>query len=91
MSSQTRVGIEKAWGKMQLFYKIMLENGELEQRRCKQHVIWMWNHIKEQIMGRFKSNPNVQKEIKNYERLVADGLITPGQAADILLKIFTNT
>ena len=76
---------------MEQFFKIMLENGELEQRRCKQHVIWMWNHIKEQIMGRFKSNPDVQKEITYYEKLVADGDVTPGMAADVLLKTFSQS
>lgn len=76
---------------MEQFYNIMLENGELEQRRCKQHVIWMWNHIKEQIMGRFKSNPDVQREIFYYEKLVADGDVTPGMAADGLLKIFSHS
>lgn len=91
MSARTGDGIEKAWEKMQQFYNIMLDNGELEQRRCKQHVIWMWNHIKEQIMGRFKSNPDVQEQLHYYEKLVADGVVTPGMAADVLLKIFTHS
>ena len=76
---------------MEQFYNIMLGNGELEQRRCKQHVIWMWNHVKEQIMGRFTSNPDVQREIIHYEKLVADGDVTPGMAADALLKTFSHS
>ena len=91
ISSQTGEGIEKAWENMEQFHNIMLENGELEQRRCKQHVIWMWNHIKEQIMGRFKSNPEVRQEIGHFENLVADGDVTPGMAADKLLKIFSHS
>ena len=42
-------------------------------------------------MGRFKSNPEVQREICNYEKLVADGEVTPGMAADELLKIFSHS
>ena len=91
VSSRTGDGIEKAWETMQQYYNIMVENGELEQRRCKQHVVWMWSHIREQIMGRFKSNPEVQREICNYEKLVADGEVTPGMAADELLKIFSHS
>ena len=91
VSSRTGEGIEKAWENMQQFYNIMLENEELEHRRCRQHVIWMWNHIKEKIMGRFKSNPDVQKEIDRYEKLVAEGDVTPGMAADVLLKIFSRS
>lgn len=91
ISSYTGDGIEKAWENMQHFYNIMLKNGELEERRGKQHVIWMWNHIKEQIIGRFKANPEVQEELHYYEKLVADGVVTPGLAADVLLKIFTHS
>ena len=91
ISAHTGDGIKKAWEDMQQFYNIMLQNGELEKRRCSQHVIWMWNHIKEQIMGRFKSNPDVQEELHYYEKLVADGIVTPGMAADVLLKIFTHS
>ena len=91
VSSRTGDGIEKAWETMQQYYNIMVENGELEQRRYKQHVVWMWSHIREQIMGRFKSNPEVQREIFNYEKLVADGEVTPGMAADELLKIFSRS
>ena len=80
MSAHTGEGIEKAWETMQNFHNIMLENGDLEQRRREQHVIWMWNHIKDQIMGRFKSNPDVQGELHYYEKLVADGVVTPGMA-----------
>ena len=91
MSAHTGDGIEKAWETMQNFHNIMLEKGDLEQRRREQHVIWMWNHIKDQIMGRFKSNPDVQGELYYYEKLVADGVVTPGMAADVLLKIFTHS
>lgn len=91
ISSRTGDGIEKAWETMQQYYTIMVANSELEQRRCKQHVVWMWNHIREQIMTRFKSNPEVQREIHNFEKLVADGEVTPGMAADELLKIFSHS
>lgn len=91
ISAHTGHGIEKAWENMKHFYNIMLQNGELEERRCRQHVIWMWNHIKEQIIGRFKSNPEVQEELHYYEKLVAHGVVTPGMAADVLLKKFMTS
>lgn len=76
---------------MKQFQKVILETGELEEKRRKQHVIWMWNHIKEQIMRQFKANADVQKKIQRYEELVADGLVTPGMAADLLLKVFSRS
>lgn len=76
---------------MKQFQKVILQTGELEEKRRKQHVIWMWNHIKEQIMRQFKANADVQKKIQRYEELVADGLVTPGMAADLLLKVFSRS
>lgn len=73
---------------MQDFHKIISETHELEEKRQKQHVVWMWNHIQDQIMRQFKANGEVQKKLKHYEQLVAKGLVTPGLAADSLLKVF---
>ncbi|EDO49609.1 predicted protein [Nematostella vectensis] len=91
VSSTTGDGIDKSWKSMQDFFTKMEETGELVNERRKQHKIWMWNHIKEQIMARFKANKNVKKKIKSYENLVAQGLMAPGLAADMLLKIFERT
>lgn len=91
MSARTMEGIPEAWEKMQEFYNKMLEAGELTKERSQQHKIWMWSHIKEQIMARFKSNKKVQQKISKYELLVFEGIMTPGRAADLLLKVFTES
>ena len=76
---------------MQEFYKTMLDAGELLKERSQQHKIWMWNHIKEQIMARFKNNKQVQQKISKYEFLVCEGAMTSGRAADLLLKVFMES
>ncbi|KXJ17418.1 methylmalonic aciduria type A homolog, mitochondrial [Exaiptasia diaphana] len=91
VSAQTGDGIPKTWDVMQDFFEKMSAVDELELLRRKQHIIWMWNHIKEHIMMRFKMNPDVKKKIKSYESLVGEGLMTPGLAADMLLKIFERS
>ena len=91
VSARTTDGIEKSWTVMQDFFNKMLEVGELEQVRQKQHIIWMWNHIKEHIMTRFKRNPDIKRKFKSYENLVGEGLMTPGLAADMLMKIFERS
>lgn len=91
VSAQTGDGIPKTWDIMQDFFEKMSGVGQLELLRQKQHIIWMWNHIKEHIMMRFKKNPDVKKKIKSYESLVGEGLMTPGLAADMLLKIFERS
>ena len=53
--------------------------------------VWMWNHIKENIMMLFRQHPNIQPHIPELEHEVAKGTITPGFAADILLEKFSRT
>ncbi|XP_031559531.1 methylmalonic aciduria type A protein, mitochondrial-like [Actinia tenebrosa] len=91
VSAKTGEGIDKSWEVMQAFFNTMTETGELEKERRKQQVVWMWSHIKEQIIKRFKMNSDVKRKIKTYENLVAEGLMTPGLAADMMLKIFERS
>lgn len=91
VSAQTKEGIPKSWDVIQEYFEKMTKVGEIESVRQKQHIIWMWSHIKEQIIMRFKMNSHVKKKIKSYENLVAEGLMTPGLAADMLLKIFERS
>ena len=91
MSARTMDGIPEAWHKMVEFYNNMLDSGDLIKERSQQHKIWMWNHIKDQIMARFKSNEKVQQKISKYELLVYEGIMTPGRAADLLLKVFSES
>ena len=69
----------------------MSESGDIEMKRRKQHTVWMWNHIHDNIMTLFKGHPMVAKKITKYENLVATGTVTPGYAADVLLQEFMKS
>ena len=91
VSSTTKEGIPELWTKMQEFRDRMEDAGHLEVVREKQHVIWMWNHIKDNIMKLFTKHPAVSANADKVQQQVAKGVITPGVAADILLKEFTKS
>jgi LAO/AO transport system kinase len=76
---------------MEDFRETMMEAGEMEQRRKKQHKIWMWNQIKDNILDMFRSSAQVKRAIPELEKRVVNGVITPGLAADILLKEFKKS
>lgn len=90
VSAMTDVGLDKAWETMEQFHKVMLESGELERNRRKQYRVWMWNHIRDNIMDRFRNHPRIQKHVKVIEEQVVNEVITPGMAADRLIDIFTG-
>lgn len=88
ISSITKEGIPELWKKMCEFREIMSKTGDLEQKRADQKKIWMWNYIKDNIMDLFRSHPVVRQKIAVMEDRVSHGVLTPGEAADMLMRDF---
>ncbi|XP_071951346.1 methylmalonic aciduria type A homolog, mitochondrial-like isoform X1 [Antedon mediterranea] len=88
LSSKTKEGLPEAWDKMCEFKSVMTESGDLIRKRQRQQTVWMWNHIRENIMDIFKSNTNVANSVNEIEREVGLGVLTPGHGADLLLQLF---
>ena len=85
-----QTGLDKAWATMEEYHQIMVNAGELEKNRRSQYRVWMWNHIRDNIMDKFRKHPMVQENVKVIEMQVMNEIITPGMAADRLMKIFTG-
>ena len=85
-----QTGLEKAWATMEDYHKIMINAHELENVRREQYSIWMWNHIRDNIMDRFRKHPKVERNVQVLENQVMNEIITPGMAADRLMQIFTG-
>lgn len=88
VSSKTKNGIEKLWDEMIDFKETLSESQELYLNRKKQYNMWMWLHIENTLMNTFKKHPRVLSMIPEMENQVKEGVITPGQASDMLLKRF---
>ncbi|XP_015918773.2 methylmalonic aciduria type A homolog, mitochondrial [Parasteatoda tepidariorum] len=88
VSSRTKDGIENLWKEMLSFENTLKESGDFELKRQEQYNMWMWIHIEYNLLAAFKKHPNVKALVSDMERKVQEGIITPGQASDILLKTF---
>ncbi|XP_067661428.1 methylmalonic aciduria type A protein, mitochondrial-like [Haliotis asinina] len=88
ISSLTKEGIPELWNIMVNYKTLTFESGELRMKREKQLKIWMWNHIQDYIMEAFYKQEGVAKKMDHLEKMVVRGVITPGHAADVLLKTF---
>ncbi|GFQ71540.1 methylmalonic aciduria type A homolog, mitochondrial [Trichonephila clavata] len=88
VSSRTNEGIPDLWIDMLEFKSILMESGDLELQRKKQYSMWMWIHIEYNLLNAFKKHPDIKTLVSDIEKQVQDGVITPGQASDILLKKF---
>ncbi|XP_067259474.1 methylmalonic aciduria type A protein, mitochondrial [Chanodichthys erythropterus] len=91
ISSQTGQGVPELWDTMLQFRDAMLSSGELRARRQTQQKVWLWNLIQENALRHFQQHPAVRAELPELERRVTCGDISPGLAADLLLKVFSTT
>jgi LAO/AO transport system kinase len=85
VSATTGVGIETFWAEIERYHKVMTESGELEVKRRRQAIDWMWTLIDSGLRHRFRSHPQVRHELEPISRTVAEGTMTPAAAAQRLL------
>ncbi|XP_013208920.1 methylmalonic aciduria type A protein, mitochondrial isoform X3 [Microtus ochrogaster] len=90
ISARSGEGISEMWDAMREFQQVMLASGELTTKRQKQQRVWMWNLIQENILEHFKTQPGIREQIPLMERKVLSGALSPGLAADLLLKAFKS-
>ncbi|XP_027746456.1 methylmalonic aciduria type A protein, mitochondrial isoform X3 [Empidonax traillii] len=91
ISAKTGEGILDMWDKMTEFRDLMLTSGELIAKRRKQQKVWMWNLIQENMLEHFRSHLAVKDKIPLLEEKVLSGVLSPGLAADLLLKAFKDS
>ncbi|XP_015397404.1 methylmalonic aciduria type A protein, mitochondrial [Panthera pardus] len=90
ISARSGEGITEMWDKMKEFQDLMLASGELTAKRQKQQKVWMWNLIQESVLDHFRTHPAVREQIPLLEKKVLSGALSPGLAADVLLKTFKS-
>lgn len=86
MSSIELDNIDLTWDTMKDFHSIMVQSGELERQRMEQARLWLWQHVADRIMEKFKSNSTVKSSLSSVEHQVRSGDLTAGQGADLLLS-----
>jgi len=89
-SSVSGEGVEEVWDTMQQFRTVMEDTGELETRRRKQHLRWMWSYVEERLVRMAPDAGAGDDGVAVLEDQVRDGLISPGAAADNLIQMMLN-
>ena len=91
VSSETGEGIPELWATVEAFRAAALSSGELQARRRAQQKVWMWSLIQENVLRHFREHPAVRRELPRLEDSVTRGAVSPGLAADLLLKAFSSS
>ncbi|MFO0925425.1 MAG: methylmalonyl Co-A mutase-associated GTPase MeaB [Gemmataceae bacterium] len=88
LSAVTRAGIDAFWAAIERFRAVMTASGELQEKRRRQAVDWMWTLIDSGLRSRFRHHPGVRHHLDAVLRAVAAGRTTPSAAAYRLLGQF---
>ncbi|GAA4457729.1 methylmalonyl Co-A mutase-associated GTPase MeaB [Phytohabitans houttuyneae] len=83
-------GLDDVWRHLLRHHDTLAASGELEQRRSRQQIGWVWATVRRNLVDRLRSDPAVTAVAPQAERQVLDGSLTPAQAADRILAAFTG-
>jgi GTPase len=83
-------GIEAVWETVEKHRGIMVANGARAAKRAGQAGAWMWAEISDGLLRRFKTHPEVARELDGLEREVRAGKTTPTAAARRLVGLFSG-
>ncbi|MGD1237773.1 methylmalonyl Co-A mutase-associated GTPase MeaB [Mycobacterium seoulense] len=85
MSAIEGTGLKDLWETIERHRQVLTEAGEFEARRRAQLVDWTWQMVRDTVLDRVLSNPNVRKMRADVERRVKAGELTPALAAEQIL------
>lgn len=89
-SALEMTGIDDIWDTILEHRKKLTTTGELEIKRKKQAVDWMWSLVYEGLKERFYRNNNIQKRLPKIIKDVGKGITSPTVAADELFFLLDD-
>lgn len=90
MSAVEGSGLTELWETIERHRKVLTDAGEFEARRRDQQVDWTWQMVRDAVLDRVLSNPEVRKIRADVERQVRAGELTPALAAQQILSVATQ-
>lgn len=89
-SALLREGIAELWNAVLIHQRALGDAGELERRRERQAVTWMWDEAEEQVRQAVHQDPRVAAMLAKIEADVRAGRCTPASGAERLLRAFRD-
>ena len=86
MSALEGTGLAELWDAVERHRQVLGDAGEFDERRRVQQVDWTWQMVRDTVVDRVLSNPEVRKIRADVERQVKAGELTPALAAQQILE-----
>jgi len=84
-------GIEKILQVIEQFRESAQQSGEMEQRRQKQRLQWLWAQVEERLLNDLRLNDQVRSQLSQCQTAVDSGKMTPSVAADQLMAAYLGS
>ncbi len=84
-SGETGRGLDDVWAAVERHREVQESSGELEARRGRQRVEWMWAMVRERVFAAFTDRPDVRERAARLEEELRAGTTTATLAARELL------
>ncbi|CAN5443610.1 methylmalonyl Co-A mutase-associated GTPase MeaB [soil metagenome] len=85
MSALEGTGLTELWDIVLEHRRVLTAAGEFEARRRAQQVDWTWSMVRDTVLDRVMTHPEVKKIRGAIEQQVRDGELTPSLAAQQIL------
>jgi len=83
-------GLDTLWAQIELHRAKLSESGELDDKRRRQQVDWMWASVEDRLLTQLRHAPGVRKLAPRLEREVREGALTATLAAQRILDAFDH-
>jgi LAO/AO transport system kinase len=87
-SGLKRIGLDELWGKVSEHWELLASTGEIQEKRRKQQLKWMWAMVDDRLITALRTDPKVVDIIPDVQEEVADGTLTATLAAQRILETF---
>jgi LAO/AO transport system kinase len=85
MSALDGTGLRELWETVLQHRAVLTAAGEFDMRRRAQQVDWTWSMVRDAVLDRVLTHPEVKQIRAEVERQVRDGELTPALAAQQIL------
>jgi LAO/AO transport system kinase len=90
-SGRTGDGLDEIWRIITEHDDLLSASGELEKRRRRQLLGWMWSLVDEGLRSAVREHPEVANILAILEKNVLEGRTTPTSAAEKILNAFKDS
>lgn len=83
-------GLDGIWDRIGKHKETLTETGELQAKRRRQRIGWLWNMLENRLLDSLKSHPDVVALLPQTEKDVADGKLTISLGVERILAAYRS-